>query len=781
MAEEKAKTPQKRTSKKSQTKEAQQTTVQSSNSQNTWQQAKAKQAQSSNNQNSWQQKQQVKKGSKISIKTFVIGCIGFFMFFVLLVIWGLYLAVNSPDMLSAMWLEVEDVRSLLMIFAIVFFGILFITIFYLLVLNVYRMLTVSVSKIKYIIWGFFTLILMIWVIVSAGVTIYQISEMAGEREIVTDDIINPYMIMEENDPVLVDGTNPPLIAPLYVRFELNQVLFQENIMPDIWDNIQWFTLDCDNGQTLTAGREIIMENSFFDWVCFFPEEDNYQITLEVEYMDPSTGDLQTLSPDIDPLNFVSEVTVETNWEVPQVLDNEVLFAWEVPVNMTFDARDVFLDLDMDGREIQRDLTWNFEVDEDDSSRVSWSYENTGAQHIHYKIPEISDDFYMIRFQSNEPEVPPCDISYTEDEWLRYDFNISVHRSVSAQNFEYQLMDMQDQDMYDMEQTSSSTYSTRLEEWREYQLQVTYETPDGQEWHCQTEIQAWVEWYTLDFDTFIRKGGADEYESLEFDYGDWMEVDVIPSRLKIVADDITPQPRRDYEKSINIWDEQLQEISNGEYIYDIDEEWEFELSVTIEDDVGNSNTETYDLIVERPPLEADLSVSPDSGNAPLEVSLDASASQAREEDDEIVYFDYDFDDGETMTNVSQWIVSHTYDFDEHDPRYEPTVTVETREWYTDQATAEVLVQREEMDVDIRIPSHPTQAARVGDNVEFNLDSDWRIEEVEWDFDNWNTISWEWRQYTNINTTYEEPWDYRVSARVYFDDAPPITERVTIRVE
>lgn len=92
----------------------------------------------------------IKKGSKISPKIFLIGCGGFFILFLVMAYAGLYYAVQSSEFLQSVGLEIEDVKAILIIFAVLFFGIVFFAGFYMLVLNIYRLVTVKGKKAKFI-------------------------------------------------------------------------------------------------------------------------------------------------------------------------------------------------------------------------------------------------------------------------------------------------------------------------------------------------------------------------------------------------------------------------------------------------------------------------------------------------------------------------------------------------------------------------------------------------------------------------------------------------------
>lgn len=48
----------------------------------------------------------------------------------------------------------------------------------------------------------------------------------------------------------------------------------------------------------------------------------------------------------------------------------------------------------------------------------------------------------------------------------------------------------------------------------------------------------------------------------------------------------------------------------------------------------------------------MTVKPDKGTEPLTVTLDASTTKLNDATDEIVYFMWDFGDGESTKNISQ---------------------------------------------------------------------------------------------------------------------------------
>ena len=119
----------------------------------------------------------VKKWSKISPKIFLIGCGWFFMIFLLLVFVGLYYAIESADFLQGVGLEIDDVKNILLIFASLFFWILFLGWFYVFVLNIYRLVTVKWRKLPFILWLIGWVLIIIITIIAGTLSISKIKSL----------------------------------------------------------------------------------------------------------------------------------------------------------------------------------------------------------------------------------------------------------------------------------------------------------------------------------------------------------------------------------------------------------------------------------------------------------------------------------------------------------------------------------------------------------------------------------------------------------------------------
>jgi hypothetical protein len=110
------------------------------------------------------------------------------------------------------------------------------------------------------------------------------------------------------------------------------------------------------------------------------------------------------------------------------------------------------------------------------------------------------------------------------------------------------------------------------------------------------------------------------------------------------------------------------------------------------------------------------VSPDSvGTSPFAVKFDASTTTINDPQDQIVYFSWDFGDGDVKPNLSQSIIDHiyNYDFDNENGIFYPKVTIKTkkgRELVVGSDTM-ILVKKPTVTVDINLDSHPAQVANI----------------------------------------------------------------------
>lgn len=205
---------------------------------------------------------QVKKGSKISPKMFLVGCGIFFLVFLGSVYAALFYAISSSDFLQTIGLEIEDVKLILKIFALLFFGIIFFGGFYVLVLNVYRLVTVkNKSKAKYIAGLVLGFVVIISAIIFGTLSITRINSLAATSKIQTNLLVLPFLVTRDGFE-WAGQPGVPFIAPMKVKYQLNKDQFDRNILPAIGGAnsvIATLALDCGNGQKLLGAPNMHLD------------------------------------------------------------------------------------------------------------------------------------------------------------------------------------------------------------------------------------------------------------------------------------------------------------------------------------------------------------------------------------------------------------------------------------------------------------------------------------------------------------------------------------------
>ena len=181
------------------------------------------------------------------------------------------------------------------------------------------------------------------------------------------------------------------------------------------------------------------------------------------------------------------------------------------------------------------------------------------------------------------------------------------------------------------------------------------------------------------------------------------------------------------------------------------------------------------------LKADIYV----GTDPVTVSLDASTTKLNSENDEIIYFTWEFGDGKIAKNVSQGKISHVYTFDQkaQSGKYVPRVTITTRKGYVGTFSIDnpILVKRKESNVEVTIPSHPTQVAKKNTNVTAEMTSDGPISKITWEFGDGKTFVCEDRSCATVIHSYSKVGRYTIRAIVEYQDRPSASDTIEIGIE
>ena len=194
-----------------------------------------------------------KPASKISMRGVIIGCGILFMFVVGGLALVFYNLMNNPTQLSSVGLDPTNAKTLLQTFSVIFFGLLTFLGIGLLIVNLYRLITVkNKSKTGYILGSFFGFILFIFAIVLGARVITMVQNFSVENILDSDKLIMPYLQLKDGTKYTRENVTLKLIAPATMFYTLNNTYFNSQIVPSLGQvNFTEILLDCGNGQKLT--------------------------------------------------------------------------------------------------------------------------------------------------------------------------------------------------------------------------------------------------------------------------------------------------------------------------------------------------------------------------------------------------------------------------------------------------------------------------------------------------------------------------------------------------
>lgn len=733
-------------------------------------------------------KSKVKKWSTISVKTFLIWCWFFWLLMLLLVIVWLFIALNNAESLESLWLNAWTTKSLLMFFAVLFFWILFVAGFLFFLLNIYRLITAKSWKIKYWIWTWIWFMLFFFSITFWVVSFNIINWLSSDQTISTNNLIDPFLQTENWDILLIWGM--PKIAPAYIRYRLNRDIFTNQILSKIWvtiDRVKEVTLDCDNWQT-----PIITDlSSLFWWVnnwmfsnCLYFKQWIYSPKLDIEYIWRSG--LWTESYKVDnffDIEFKSEIMIEAWWKI---VDNsflnqskEEIIVWTDPVFLSLDTTKIFTDYKIMDYWINRRFNWQPVWNEE--IVLTQTLDEPKTHIFSYNIPSAMwDNIYSFYVRVEPSRNHDCYLDYNKLQWNNYRIKYVWPDIGIFDSFEFYEENQLTKETKKINKSSEEfTYS--LWEWWEYKIYMKYEENWKISWTCSSsvintnfknfEIKKSIWWKTV---------SNTDYNEMEINENNEILVEILPYDIRLNVDSILPDVWNN-DFTVMLDDREIRKSWLHSYDFNITEEWTYELKLIIWKINEPLYQEDIDVVVKKKPVIAILEIEPDTWMDPLKVDLDASLSQIIDETDEIIYFTWNFWDWEILKKVSQWKLSHIYHYDEVERNweYDVSVTIETKNGFKDTAKWKVFVKKKVYQPEILIlPPHSQQIARKWDRVTFSVDSDWTIESIYWDFDNWKTDSWTWRKKMNASTIYDQSWKYKITATVNYKDSP--TEKVSINL-
>lgn len=726
---------------------------------------------------------QTKGRKKLSFGWIMIWCGIIFLFLVWWLAVVFYYLIQNPDQLVGVGIDPATATQLLQVFSILFFGLLFFASLGMLIVNFYR-LTKSKNKKKiwYIFWVFFGFVLLIGTLVVWARTLNTLRDIQVGSIVDPNLLVSPSIVVKWDSILLWSDPNLVTIAPANITYELNTRLFNKQVVP-------WFgsvqnmviTLNCGNWEKLNLDTK---DWAAFIWACFYQKKGKYPVSLDVEYINADTSEKLSENVTVWDMEIRSEITLATNkWNYSK-WKNE-LVVWKNPIKITYDASDIFKEFQLSTYEVIRDANWDWTADKSDYSIYTHLYTWAWVYNVFVRFPDINEHIYTFPIRVEQSDVPVWYVDYTQISKEEYNVVAKFYGDwPDISEYVFNILDKKSGKKIDTVTSKSSSINYTFPWNWTYAVQLLFVTQQWKQWSAESEnIEVGWSQFQIFYDLSIKTPTKPDFEKIENSNN--IEITEIPTILKIDITNIIPSLATAQKKVFVDWTAVVS--TNDSFQVTLDENRDYNIKIEVSDPNRDiSSNKEFKLSVKRDDIIWKLLVSPDSvWIAPFTVKFDASTTMINDPEDQIVYFSRNFGDWDQKPNISQSIISHTYnyDFENENGIFYPKVTIKTKKWreIVIWSGTIISVKKPIVKLDISLDSHPAQFARIWEKVDMSLNIDWLPSKIVRDFANWNTLECKGRECTETSQIYNEAWEYDISVVVSYEDKPDVDWSIKLLVE
>lgn len=727
-------------------------------------------------------------GSKVSIKWVLLGC---FVVFILLV-GGLsamfYYLIQNPNQLASVGLDAETTRSLLNTFSIIFFALVVFWGMGMLVINGYRLVSVkNVSKTKYAFGLLFWFLIFGFGLMAGYQTLTMIRSISVNNSVDNTKLVLPYVQFKNGLVALSSDPKIVLLAPSALAFKLNTDLFNGQVLPTLGQaSFDKVSLDCGNKQIL----DMNMSNAEFNGTCTYFNKWAYDMILKISYTNTAG---EKLSKDIPAgkLDFVSEISVApVGGEIAFNDSHTEMSAGKVPSKVKFDASRVFSDLGLANYTVIWDINGDGTTDQQNVSSFTTSYKEAKLYTVAVRFPDVNDYVYSFPLRVEQSDVPVCEILVKPLEANNHEFTVNFLTKWTIQEYQYQIVS-EDKPIYTTK-SKSPILEYQLPSSGIYAVKVLFVTDEGKQGSCESDdISVGAVWYQLSYSAQYKSPSQSSFVDFPSSWAVSMWQDSIvlaelPTIIQFSLNSVQPN-EPGITKQLLFDGKPVLSPDNKLFEVKVDTATPHFATFIVKNPTSGAKTEKkIQIVTKRDSILGKLIIKPDIvGIDPFMVTLDASTTTLNDDTDEIIYFTWDFWDGEIKKNLSQAIMQHTYSYNSTTENgvYAPQIIVTTKKGLTGVITTPypITVKKRAATLVISVDSHPSQIARIGDRVSYSLELNGVPKGILWDFGNGKTLQCSNRECVQATTVYSTPGKYSVKAKVTYQDKPEIEWNIAIKVQ
>ena len=745
--------------------------------------------------------------------------------------------IKNPQALQWIWVNAAMAKTLLQAFTWLLFWSIIILMLWVIISNIYRLITVkNQSKGRFVLWLFWWL-LWAWIIwFCMWQVFWMIGKIVTEVAPVDYDIVQPYLVWRvekvwndeflhpyKNSEIHWIGTEYDLIAPAEMAFslrvnEFNKYLNENKITE--YENLE-VTLSCWNNtnRDLSLMKDdkwnYIPDGNWwykFQWTCLYDSVWKYEYSINVSYDNKLSKERNTKTKSIKSLKFDSEISIykstitssSSNNKPSRLKSNNWEFdLWKAPAKITIDSAQVFTDFGLQSYDIERDMDGDFVSDRTNQTSFNYSYKIPKVYYVTYKFPWLSDDtWYRFPVRVYQSDTPVCEVNVARFPWttkyqITADF-VDASSVATISSYNYSLRNVNSKWVLAEFKNHFKEFTYTFPTTWSYVVVLDYVTIDWKQGQCESDIiELEKEMFNVQY-TLLEKDEhswkfVDLCNSTKSEYNNCTQIDsnILPQSYQLHIDSIKPN-NSTTKKVVYLNDNPLLN-EDDTYSFDALSEWTYNLKIVVSDSINwvddkiiniNIVIKKRDVVWKISILSADTRKDVSEWFEPLSVILDASKTEINVPWDEIVYFSWDFGDGEIKQNQQNGVVSHVYNFDYKKENwiFQPKVTIKTREWLTETIVWPKLnVKKGLIHIDLSSSSHPSMQAQVWKDVLFQAEFDWLPEKMIWDFgDGTPSIECKSRTCTEIAHTFDKVGLFSVKLTLIFDAIQQVDWSVDFKI-
>lgn len=733
--------------------------------------------------------------------------------------------IKNPWALQWIGVDASTAKSILMVFCgLIFWSIIFLMLG-VIVANIYRLITVkNQSKGRNVLWLVWWLFWAAIVWIAMWIIFSQISGIVTEVEQKKYDIVQPYLVWRvvtwwvdeflhpyDDENIKWFWMEYKLIAPAEIAFSLRKNDFNRYVNENIPLESENFrmTLSCWNNSDKVLNLMVDDKWNYvedgnwwykFQGTCLYATTWSYTYSVNVAYDNKISKERKTQTQAVNTLTFDTAIAVyktttnssSSNNKMTRLMSssNGEFELWQAPAKITIDSAQVFSDFWLSPYDVEWDMDWDFIADRVNQTSFDYSYKIPQVYYVTYKFPWLSDDtWYRFPVRVQQSNLPVCEIKVSRFPWttrfqILTDF-VDASSAATISSYKYTLKNSATKKVLEILDDYPQEFNYTFPEKWSYVVVLDYLTIDWKQWQCESDlIQLEREEFNIQYALLAKDLSTSKFKELcnsnwsGYNWCKQIELSTIPQSYQLQLKSITPYSNT--MKKVVYFDDAPVLNEDDIYAFNIPDEWVYNLRIVVSDSTRWMDDKTIDIKFDakKPNIIGNMTITSSDtrravseGFEPLSVILDASKTEVNIPWDEIIYFTWDFGDGEIKHNQQNWVVAHTYNFDYVNENwiFEPKVTVKTKEWLVETITwPKINVKKWLISVELSSTSHPSRQAPTDKEVVFTAEFDGLPEKMIWDFwDGTPSVTCQWRTCTEISHSFKDAWLYSIKLSLEFD--------------